>query len=145
MQNPSGADPQHQEQVEELERGRDGHEESHTSASRARFRTNVLQACGEEDGRDGTVRRMYLCLANIPTAVTHPRGAHRARTKMVLLPTALTTMASRRPRSIVWQSRSSQRSGARAPIDSPCIHVGRPNGPCVGAPRPLLVRMVMPP
>ena len=40
-----------------------------------------------------------VCLANIPTAVNHPRGgAHRARTKMVRLPTTLTTIASRRPR-----------------------------------------------
>jgi hypothetical protein len=40
-----------------------------------------------------------LCFANIATAAKHPRGdAHRARTKMVRLPTTLTTMASRRPR-----------------------------------------------
>ena len=44
-------------------------------------------------------QNLELCLANIPTAVKYPRGgADRVQTKMVRLPTTLTTMASRRPR-----------------------------------------------
>ena len=40
----------------------------------------------------------WVCLANIPTAVKHPRGVRTAPERMIRLPTTLTTMANRCPR-----------------------------------------------
>jgi hypothetical protein len=85
-----------------------------------------------------------LCLANIPIAVKHPRGAHRVQTKMVRLPTTLTTMASRRPRGQSADTVVRRRDPVQEHQSTLRAYtwVG-PNRPCVGGPRPLLVRMLM--
>jgi hypothetical protein len=57
VEDPSRANLQHQEDVDEPESCRDGRKKSQARVSRAWLRRNVLHGCEDEHGRDGTGRR----------------------------------------------------------------------------------------